>query len=118
MFFRTSQLVPLPFSCGRCTRYSDGLHDFSVTIPRCSKDFYVNSFFPLTAGLWNSLPIECFLLTYDLSGFMPRINRHILICRFSLNRFSVIFLCFFSWNSMHRSGSPALHGVNPNLKKE
>ena len=27
------QLVPLPYSQGRSTRYSDRLHDFSVTIP-------------------------------------------------------------------------------------
>ena len=33
-----AQLVPLPFSQGRSTRYSDRLHDFSVTIPRCYKD--------------------------------------------------------------------------------
>ena len=43
-----AQLVPLPYSRGRCTRYSDRLHDFSVTIPRCYKDVYVNSFFPHT----------------------------------------------------------------------
>ena len=73
-----TQLVPLPFSRGRSTRYSDRLHDFYVTIPRCYKDVYVNSFFPRTAKLWNSLPIECFPLTYDLSGFMFRINRHLL----------------------------------------
>ena len=73
-----AQLVPLPFSRGRSTRYSDRLHDFSVTIPRCYKDVYVNSFFPRTAELWNSLPIECFPLTYDLSGFKSRINRHLL----------------------------------------
>ena len=73
-----AQLVPLPFSRGRSTRYSDGLHDFSVTIPRCYKDVYVNSFFPRTAKLWNSLPIECFPLTYDLSGFKSRNNRHLL----------------------------------------
>ena len=73
-----AQLVPLPFSRGRSTRYSDRLHDFSVTIPRCYKDVYVNSFFPRTAKLWNSLPIECFPLTYDLSGFNSRINRHLL----------------------------------------
>ena len=42
---------------------------FFVTIPRCYKDVYVNSFFPRTARLWNSLPIECFPLTYDLNGF-------------------------------------------------
>ena len=29
------QLVPLPFSQGRSTRFSHGLHDFSVIIPRC-----------------------------------------------------------------------------------
>ena len=41
-----AQLVPLPFSRGRSTHYSERLHDFSVTIPRCYKDVYVNSFFP------------------------------------------------------------------------
>ena len=71
-----AQLVPLPYCHGRSTRYSDRLHDFSVTIPRCYNDVYVNSFFPRTARLWNSLPIECFPLTYDLSGFKSRINRH------------------------------------------
>ena len=53
-----AQLVPLPYSRRRSTRYSDRLHDFSVTIPRCCKDAYVNSFFPRTARLWNSVPIE------------------------------------------------------------
>ena len=38
----------------------DRLHDFAVTIPRCYKDVYVNSFLPSTARLCNSLPIECF----------------------------------------------------------
>ena len=73
-----AQLVPLPFSRGRSTRYSNRLHDFSLTIPRCYKDVYVNSFFPRTAKLRNTLPIECFPLTYDLSGFKFRINRHLL----------------------------------------
>ena len=63
------QLVPLPYSRGRSTRYSDKLRDFSVTIPRCYKDVYDNSFFPRTARLWNSLPVECFPLTYHLNGF-------------------------------------------------
>ena len=73
-----AQLVPLPFSQGKSTRYSDRLHDCSVTIPRCYKDVYVNSFFPHTTKLWNSLPIERFPLTYDLSDFKSRINRHLL----------------------------------------
>ena len=46
-----AQLVPLPFSRGRSTRYSDRLHDFSVTVPQCYKDVYVNSLFPRTAKL-------------------------------------------------------------------
>ena len=33
-----AQLVPLPYSRGRSTHYSDKLHDFCVTIPRCYKD--------------------------------------------------------------------------------
>ena len=73
-----TELVSLPYSQGRFTHYSDRWHDFSVTIPRCYKDVYVNSFFPHTARLWNSLPIECFPLTYDLNGFKSRINRHLL----------------------------------------
>ena len=73
-----AELVLLPYSRGRSTRYSNRLHDFSVTIPRCYKDVYVNSFFPRTARLWNSLPIACFPLTFDLSGFKSRINRYLL----------------------------------------
>ena len=63
-----AELVLLRYSRRRSTRYSDRLHDFSVTIPRCYKYVCVNSFFPRTARLCNSLPIECFPLTYDLSG--------------------------------------------------
>ena len=70
-----AQLVPLPFSRRRSTCYSDRLHDLSVTIPRCYNDVYVNSFFSHTAKLWNSLPIECFPLTYDLGGFKSRIKK-------------------------------------------
>ena len=73
-----AQLVPLPFSRGRYTRYSDRLYNFSVTITRCCKDFYVKSFFPRTARLWNYLPIEQFTLTFNLSGFKSRIKRHLL----------------------------------------
>ena len=49
-----AQRVPLSFSQGRSSLYSDRLH-FSVTITRCYKDIYVNSFFPRTVRLWNSL---------------------------------------------------------------
>ena len=73
-----AQLVPLPFSRGRSSQYSDSLHDFSVTISRWYKNIYVNSFFHCTARIWNSLPIECFPLIYDLSSLKSSINRHFL----------------------------------------
>ena len=38
------------------------MYDFPVSFPRCYKDVYVNSLFPHTARLWNSLHIECFPL--------------------------------------------------------
>ena len=44
------QQAPLPYSQGRFTRYSDRLYESSLTLPRCYKDVYVNSFFPLTAS--------------------------------------------------------------------
>ena len=63
-----AQLAPLPFSQGRSIRYSDRLHDFSVIIPRCYKDVYVNSFFPRTARLFPSFPFfpSFLLLSFDL----------------------------------------------------
>ena len=76
--FNGAQLVPFPYSWGRSTRYSDSLHDFSVTISRCYKDVYVNSFFPSIARLWNSLPLDCFPLTFGINGLKSRIKRHIL----------------------------------------
>ena len=82
-----TQLVPLPFSRGKSTCYSDRSHDFSVTIPRCYKDVYVNSFFPCIARLWNSVPVKCLPLNYDLSCFESRIKRYLLTVN-SVNSFN------------------------------
>ena len=65
-------------SWGRSAHYCDRLHDFSVTIPRCYKDVYVNNFFPRTARPWNFLPVEYFPLTHDLNDFKSRIRKHLL----------------------------------------
>ena len=70
-----AELVPLTYPGERYTCYSDRLQNFSVIIPRCYKDVYAKGFFPRTARLWNSLSIECFPLTYDLSSFKSRIIR-------------------------------------------
>ena len=73
-----AQLVPLPDSWWNSNHYSDRSYPFSVTIPRYYQDVYVNSFFPRTAGLLDSLSIECFPLIFDLSDFKSRINKHLL----------------------------------------
>ena len=73
-----AEVALLTYSWGRSTCYSDRLHVFSVTIPRYCKVVYVSSFVPHTAKLWNSLPIECIHLTFDLGCFKIRINRHLL----------------------------------------
>ena len=72
-----AELVPFPYSWGRST-CSDRLHDFSVTIPICYKAVYVSSFFPRTGRFWNSVPIECLPLIYDLSGFKSRTSGQLL----------------------------------------
>ena len=46
-----AELIPLPYSRGRSTHYSDRLHDFSITIRRFYKDVYVDSFFLCTVKL-------------------------------------------------------------------
>ena len=55
-----AELVPLPYSQGRSTRYSNRLHSFSVTIPTTSKKFFlaqIDSGFPvyrmLSFDLWS-----------------------------------------------------------------
>ena len=107
------KLVPLPHSCGSSTLYSNRFHDFSVTFPRFYKDFYVNSFFPRTARLWNSLPAECFPLTSDLNGFNLELigtfspwvlSIWVLSLGFFPYSFLLWFSSLFSCNSIPRNG--------------
>ena len=65
---------------------------------------------PCTAKLWNSLPIECFPLAYDPSGFKSRINRHLL----TAGSFTYLLFTYITYLLMPRSGCLALHGVNSN----
>ena len=111
-----AQLVPIPYCWGRSTRYSDKLLNFSVTIPRCCKDVYMNQFHSLQVRLWNSMHIECFPLTYDLISFQSIINSP-LMCSFFLNGFPVCVnlwvLVFLATPYLIMAGS-AFYGVNPN----
>ena len=47
----------------------------SVTLVGLYKYVFFNSFFPRTGRFWNSLAIEHFPLTYDLSRFKSRIKK-------------------------------------------
>ena len=67
-----AQLSVLAYSQGRSTHYSERLHDFSVTIPRCYKDVYINSF-----SAYKMLSFG--LCSFD---FNSRIKRHLLIAGF------------------------------------
>ena len=57
----------------RSFRYSNRFYDFSVTAPRCYKDV---GFFSCTVRPWNSLPVECFPLTYDQNAGKSRVSRY------------------------------------------
>ena len=88
-----AQLVPLPFSRGRSTRYSDRFMIF------LSPFLYVTRMSMPTVSFLAQLDsgIECFPLTYNLYGFKSRINRHLLTVG-SFERdflYALIFLCFF-----------------------
>ena len=61
-----AQLVPLPYSSGSSTRYSDRLHDFLWPFQDVTRIMSTISFH--TGRLWNSLPVECFPLTFNLNG--------------------------------------------------
>ena len=76
-----AKLIPLPYSQKRYIGYSDRFHDFSVTIPRCYKDAYFNSFFRRLARPWNSLSIECFPLTFGLNLILELIHTFYLLRR-------------------------------------
>ena len=71
--------------------YSNRLHEFSVTIQKCSKDVYINSFFPHTPRLVISFPIKCFSLTCDLRCVKFKVNGHLI----SFCSFDQLFLSFF-----------------------
>ena len=83
------KLVPLSYS------YSDGLHDFPAIIPRCYKDDHVNSFFPATFGLCNSVPTECFSLTCDLNDHKFRVNGTLLSLGSGKQLYCMLLIFFF-----------------------
>ena len=79
----------------RC--YSNRLHDFFVSIPRCYEDIYIHGSFPHATRLSNPLPVECFLLTYDLMALSLELldNFYLLVLSIQLSYILIFFfLCF------------------------
>ena len=72
-----AELTPFPLTLSRSTRLAHRQHHFVVSIPIYCKEIYANSFFSRTAKLWNSLPVDCFLLTYNLNHFTRNVSRNI-----------------------------------------
>ena len=73
-----AQLLLLPHSWGSSTRYSDNCMIFLLPFLDITRMF--RSTISFLAQLdSNSLPMECFTLTYDLNGFKSRIKVHLLI---------------------------------------
>ena len=79
-----AELIRLPYSCGRCTHYSNKFHNF----------------FTWTVKIWNSLPAQRFPLIYDLNDF--RLKKHLLFLGYFWLAFLYNFDAFssFSCNSM------------------
>ena len=83
-----SQLVQLPFSRGRSLCYSDKFHDFIVTIPKCYKDVYFNSFFVILF-----LVTPCFVVAVQpCTGWIPIIKKRAFFLSFGRSQIT----CFFS----------------------
>ena len=74
---RLSLVVPPVRTFTRSTRFAASSHPFTVSVPKANTVRYSNSFFPHTAALWNSLPVSCFPLSYNLSQFKRNVNRHL-----------------------------------------
>ena len=111
---KLAELVPLPYSRGRSSCYSNRMHDFSV-IPRCYKDAYVNVIF------LHSQSLEFFAinaLSFDILSKW--------LCLQLIDTFLVFLSTTFS-NVFHslshrflvtspRSGCSAFYGLNPSKK--
>ena len=75
--FELAELFLLSYLIGRSTRYSNRLHDFSVTILGCFNDVLstVSFLAQLHCGI-----LLCFLLTYYRNGFKRDNNQVFIFC--------------------------------------
>lgn len=95
---------------------------FPDTNSSWNKDIYVNCFYLCTARLWNSFPVACIPLNYDLNGFNLRVNMYItflFLYFYLITNFLIGFPSFsssFSGNYILCSVCSDLHRSNHNIQ--
>ena len=74
-------MVPPCKTFGRSTRYSSRIqqdHPHFLQVEGNYPKYHMNSFFPRTASLWNTLPSVCFPDSYNLDQFKKAVNMFLL----------------------------------------
>ena len=89
-------MIPLPYSHGRSTCYSDRLHDFPITNPACYKDVYVPFFVAFLFFSCKSVLCRGCSAFYE-SQLKQQVGDNLRVCVFNLqlvenstNAFSVL----------------------------
>ena len=72
------EMVPPRKTFARNTRFSVNVHPHFLEVNTSVQNFHMQSFFPRTATLWNSLPSHCFPEHYNLASFKRRVNKSLL----------------------------------------
>ena len=62
---------------------------------------FEGAFFLCAGRLWNSVPEECFLLTYNLNGFKFSVNRHLFSLVLSKQLFYMLFIFIIFFLELH-----------------
>ena len=70
-----ASVVPLPKTYPRSTRACTFSNSFQVAACRARTAAHKSSFFPRTAGLWNSLPASVFPSSYHIDSFKRAVNK-------------------------------------------
>ena len=73
-----SSLIPPPRITTRATRSTTLIHPFEVDVKTMRTWHFHDSFFCLTARLWNDLPVSVFPPQFNPVLFKTNINRHFL----------------------------------------
>ena len=100
-----SNLVPPVWVFGRKTQFAISAHPCTIADLRCRMKGSADSFIPRAVSLWNSLPVTCFPLLYDLPSFKRIVNSYFWhlwgYIKFHLISASscvlVVFMLFFSF---------------------